>query len=505
MLLAMLLFLCSNFVEGLNYYELLQVDRGASNSDIKRAYRSIALKYHPDKGGASENAIRTEFMKEVNSARDTLSDSRERATYDMYLGPWYYNPGGSNSQGDPFQNWLMSRRQASQRQRQNEKQQRQAEEWRRREFENRQRQDAERRRQAEEEAKRYAEQLRDPDRFQKMAEQRRQEMERKRRQEEERKRQEEERQRQAEERRRSEFIERQRQEAEQRRQAEEAKKQHAEQIERELEQMRKETQQRKEESKRRVRETKEAAERYVEQLRKETERQRQEAELRENEAAERQREAQERQEQEEYEYDLRQAEARREEFERKNKRNFIAAVSTGAAGTAAAVVGGILYFRHRASQKRCNTCMKTSATGVSSVDNACSNSISSCKSYYFKLANHCREKCSSQQVMQPMNLYLHKILQNQSEPMFQLIQNATSIEELRPAVTFFHQLKDMERKTSTNSRFGKSLSAKVEQAIEAKEDMINGVAPPSAAGMILRVALKSVLVVIDLIAAATTN
>lgn len=66
-----------------NYYEILGVDRNASQDEIKSAYRKLALKYHPDRNQGSAEA--TERFKEINDANDTLSDPEKRKKYDYEL------------------------------------------------------------------------------------------------------------------------------------------------------------------------------------------------------------------------------------------------------------------------------------------------------------------------------------------------------------------------------------------------------------------------------------
>lgn len=59
-----------------NYYTTLGIDKTASQDDIKRAYRKLASKYHPDKGGD------TQKFQEIQAAYDTLIDPEKRAQYD---------------------------------------------------------------------------------------------------------------------------------------------------------------------------------------------------------------------------------------------------------------------------------------------------------------------------------------------------------------------------------------------------------------------------------------
>lgn len=70
-----------------DYYKILGVDKKASEGDIKKAYRKLARKYHPD---VSKEAGAEEKFKEVGEAYETLKDSEKRAAYDQ-LGN--YQPG----------------------------------------------------------------------------------------------------------------------------------------------------------------------------------------------------------------------------------------------------------------------------------------------------------------------------------------------------------------------------------------------------------------------------
>lgn len=65
-----------------DYYELLGVDRGAEKSAIKKAYRKMAMKYHPDKN--PDDAEAEEMFKAVNEAYQVLSDDEKRSIYDRY-------------------------------------------------------------------------------------------------------------------------------------------------------------------------------------------------------------------------------------------------------------------------------------------------------------------------------------------------------------------------------------------------------------------------------------
>jgi molecular chaperone DnaJ len=62
-------------------YSILSVDRGASPEDIKRAFRKLAMEYHPDRN--KEEGAEARF-KEVNAAYEVLSDPEKRARYDQF-------------------------------------------------------------------------------------------------------------------------------------------------------------------------------------------------------------------------------------------------------------------------------------------------------------------------------------------------------------------------------------------------------------------------------------
>ena len=66
-----------------NYYEILGVDRKATDADIKSAYRKLVKQYHPDLHPGDANAAAK--FKEVNEANEVLSDPQKRAAYDYEL------------------------------------------------------------------------------------------------------------------------------------------------------------------------------------------------------------------------------------------------------------------------------------------------------------------------------------------------------------------------------------------------------------------------------------
>src|ERR1700704_6330823 len=84
-----------------DYYEVLGVRKTAAQEEIKRAYRKLAVKFHPDKN--PDDAHAEEKFKELGEAYDVLIDADKRAAYDRF-GHAAFEQGGGFSGGfhDPF-------------------------------------------------------------------------------------------------------------------------------------------------------------------------------------------------------------------------------------------------------------------------------------------------------------------------------------------------------------------------------------------------------------------
>ena len=81
-----------------DYYEVLGVGKNASDDEIKKAYRKLAIKYHPDKNPGDKEAEAK--FKEINEAHDVLSDKQKRARYDQFGHAGVGGAGGAS--GNPF-------------------------------------------------------------------------------------------------------------------------------------------------------------------------------------------------------------------------------------------------------------------------------------------------------------------------------------------------------------------------------------------------------------------
>lgn len=108
-----------------DYYDVLGVPRDADDSSIKRAYRQLARKYHPDV--AEDKAAAESHFKEINEAYEVLSDSQKRANYDRYghagvqggMGDGFGPFGAAEGFGDIFDMFFGAARGGATQQRRN--------------------------------------------------------------------------------------------------------------------------------------------------------------------------------------------------------------------------------------------------------------------------------------------------------------------------------------------------------------------------------------------------
>src|SRR5207302_1286791 len=75
-----------------DYYKVLGVGKNASDEEIKKAYRRLARKYHPDRNSGDKQA--EERFKEISQAHDVLADPEKRKEYDRGTGPFGGFAGG---------------------------------------------------------------------------------------------------------------------------------------------------------------------------------------------------------------------------------------------------------------------------------------------------------------------------------------------------------------------------------------------------------------------------
>ena len=94
----------NNFMDYKDYYKILGVERSANADEIKKAYRKLAMKYHPDRNQGNKQAEDT--FKEINEAYEVLSDPQKRNRYDQ-LGDSYnsWQRGGAQG-GFDWNDWI---------------------------------------------------------------------------------------------------------------------------------------------------------------------------------------------------------------------------------------------------------------------------------------------------------------------------------------------------------------------------------------------------------------
>src|SRR6059036_3916150 len=94
-----------------DYYEVLGVQRGASDADLKAAFRKLAMQHHPDRNPGDKDCEHK--FKELNEAYDVLKDADKRAAYDRFGhaafeqggggGPHDFGPGFGSAFADIFE------------------------------------------------------------------------------------------------------------------------------------------------------------------------------------------------------------------------------------------------------------------------------------------------------------------------------------------------------------------------------------------------------------------
>src|SRR6476659_7969181 len=83
-----------------DYYEVLGIAKNASDEEIKKAYRKLAMKHHPDRNQGSASKASEENFKEAKEAYEMLSDAQKRAAYDQY-GHAGVDPNAGGFRGGP--------------------------------------------------------------------------------------------------------------------------------------------------------------------------------------------------------------------------------------------------------------------------------------------------------------------------------------------------------------------------------------------------------------------
>ena len=87
----------------IDYYKILGVDKNASQEDIKKAYKKLARKHHPDLNTNDSDAVRK--FQEINEANEVLSDPDKRKKYDAYGENWKHAEQYEQAGGQQYQKW----------------------------------------------------------------------------------------------------------------------------------------------------------------------------------------------------------------------------------------------------------------------------------------------------------------------------------------------------------------------------------------------------------------
>src|SRR5579862_2503338 len=91
-------------MEFIDYYKILGIDKNASDDDIKKAYRKLARKHHPDLNPNDKEANKK--FQQINEANEVLSDPEKRKKYDQYGKDWQH--------ADQFEQARQQRQQSTQ-------------------------------------------------------------------------------------------------------------------------------------------------------------------------------------------------------------------------------------------------------------------------------------------------------------------------------------------------------------------------------------------------------